>query len=85
MEDTRSQQDRIVAQITLNCNGAILRGEERAPTINAAIDAVAEILDNRARRLKGKPYRNEQAKKSGKASSIRAPEPTTESSEEEDP
>ena len=71
-EATRSQQDRIVAQVTLNCNGAILRGEERAPTINAAIDAVAEVLDRRVRRLKGKLYRSEQNRKSGKASSIRA-------------
>ena len=56
MESTRSQQDRKVAQVTLNCNGTILRGEERAPTINAAIDAVADVLDSRVRRLKGKLY-----------------------------
>ena len=76
MESTRSQQDRIVAQITLNCNGTILRGEERAPTINAAIDAVAETLDGRVRRFKGKLHKSSQARKSGKSASIRVPEAT---------
>lgn len=84
MENTRSQQDRIVAQVTLNCNGTILRGEERAPTINAAIDAVAEVLDSRVRRFKGKLYKGEQARKSGKAASIRDPETPAISQEEED-
>ena len=76
MESTRSQQDRIVAQITLNCNGAILRGEERASTINAAIDAVTETLDSRVRRFKGKLDKSSQAKRSGKSAFIRAPETT---------
>lgn len=83
-ENTRSQQDRIVAQVTLNCGSVILRGEERAPTINAAIDAVAEVLDRRVQRLKGKLYRSEQAKKSGRASSIRDVEAPTISEEEDD-
>ena len=80
-EETRSQQDRIVAQMTLNCNGTILRGQERGPTINAAVDAVADALDQRIRRLRGKMYRSEQTKTSGKAMSTRemqAPEPSDE-------
>ena len=81
MENTRSQQDRIVAQVTLNCNGTILRGEERAPTINAAI---VDVLESRVRRLKGKLYRSEQFKKSGRASSIKDPEAPTGSQEEDD-
>ncbi|MDA0987969.1 MAG: ribosome-associated translation inhibitor RaiA [Chloroflexi bacterium] len=76
MENTRSQQDRIVAQITLNFNGTILRGEERAPTINAAIDAVAETLDGRVRRLKGRMYKSEQVRKSEKSATIRDPQAT---------
>ena len=86
-EATRSQQDRIVAQVTLNCNGSILRGEERAPTINAAIDAVAEVLDRRVRRLKGKLDRSEQGRKSAKSSSARAAGETTAQEErgEDDP
>lgn len=85
MENTRSQQDRIVAQVTLNCNGTILRGEERAPTINAAIDAVAEILEGRIRRLRGKLYKSEQPRRTGKATPIREPESPTIAQEEEDP
>ena len=76
-ESTRSQQDSIVAQVTLNCNGIILRGEERASTINAAIDAVAEVLDRRVDRLKSKLYRSEQAKKSVRTSAIRTPDAPT--------
>ena len=83
-ESTRSQQDRIVAQVTLNCSGVILRGEERAPTVNAAIDAVAEVLDRRVQRLKGKLYKSEQAKKAGRASSIRDVETPTISEKEDD-
>lgn len=71
MEDTRSQQERIVAQVTLNCNGTLLRGQERAATITAAIDAVAEVMDRRVGRLKGKLYRSEQAKRSAKVSAVR--------------
>ena len=84
MENTRSQQDRVVAQVTLNCNGTILRGEERAPTINAAIDAVAEVLERRVGRLKSKLYGSEQAKRSGKATPIRESESLATSQEEED-
>ena len=84
MENTRSQEDRIVAQVTLNCNGTILRGEERAPTINAAIDAVTEVLESRVRRLRGKLYKSEQPRRSGKATSIREPESIAISQEEED-
>ncbi|MBI4282575.1 MAG: ribosome-associated translation inhibitor RaiA [Chloroflexi bacterium] len=84
MENTRSQQDRVVAQITLNCNGTILRGQERAPTINAAIDAVAEILEGRIRRLRSKLYKSEQARRTDKAPSMREPESPAISQEEED-
>lgn len=83
MENTRSQQDRIVAQITLNFNGTILRGQERAATINAAIDAVAETLDSRVRRLKGRMYKSEQSKKSEKSATIRDPEAAAISRDEE--
>ncbi|MBF8266991.1 MAG: hypothetical protein HW388_499 [Dehalococcoidia bacterium] len=82
-ESTRSQQERIVAQVTLNCSGTILRGEERAPTINAAIDAVVEVLDRRVDRLKGKLYRSEQSRESVRTSSMAPTAP--EEGGEEDP
>ena len=71
-ENTRSQDQRVVAQVTLNCNRTILRGEERAANVNAAVDAVADVLDRRVQRLKGSLYRSEQARQTGKGVSIRA-------------
>ncbi|MBI2855666.1 MAG: ribosome-associated translation inhibitor RaiA [Chloroflexi bacterium] len=85
-EETRSQQDRIVVQMTLNCNGTVVRGQERGSTINAAVDAVADILDRRIRRLRSKLYKSEQTRKSGRATSIRemeAPEPPDAEGEED--
>lgn len=70
-EATRSQEDSIVVQVTLNCGGIVLRGEERAATINAAVDTVTDVLDRRVRRLKGKLYRSELAKKTGRSVSIK--------------
>ena len=41
----RSQQDRIVAQVTLNVNGILLRGQERGPNALLVVDAVADVMD----------------------------------------
>ncbi len=70
-ESTRADEDRIVAQVTLNCGGTILRSQERAATVAAAIDEVTDVLDRRVRRLKGRIYRSEQARKAGRTASIR--------------
>lgn len=61
-EPTRSQQDRIVVQVTLDVNGDILRGEQRAASTTAAINAVAEVLDRRIERYKSRTYRSERAR-----------------------
>ena len=61
-EPTRSQQDRIVVQVTLDVNGAILRGEQRASSTTAAINSVAEVLDRRIERYKSRAYRSERAR-----------------------
>ena len=73
-----------MAQMTLNCNGTILRCEERSLTITAAMDAVSDVLDSRVRRLKGRLYKDEQTKKSGRSSSIRDPEAPADAQEEEE-
>ena len=67
METTRSQQDRIVPQITLTFNGTILRGEERA----ASTYTGAETLDSMVCRFNGRMYKSEQVKKSKKSAIIR--------------
>ncbi|MHC1784963.1 MAG: ribosome-associated translation inhibitor RaiA [Anaerolineaceae bacterium] len=50
----RSNADRQVAQITLRGKGFILRAEERADDLFAAIDAAVEKIQRQIARLKGK-------------------------------
>lgn len=69
--NSRSQDRRIGAQITLDIDGTMLRGEERAPNAMAAVDSVIDVMDRRLERYKGKSYRSEQAKKAGKGGSIK--------------
>lgn len=61
-ESTRSHQDRIVVQVTLDVGGAVLRAEQRAANTTAAINLVAEALDRRVERYKSRTYRSERAK-----------------------
>ncbi len=60
-----------MAQVTLDINGAILRGEESGPNATAALDSVIDVLDQRVEKYKGKVYRSKLIKKSGKNASIR--------------
>ena len=62
-EDTRSQRDRVVVQVTLQVSGTVLRAEQRAPNTRAAINAVAEVLSRRIERFKGQDYRSERARR----------------------
>lgn len=55
-EAARSAQNRVVAQVTLDCRGVILRAEERAEDVYTAIDAVANVLKRQVDRFKGKLY-----------------------------
>ncbi len=75
---TRSQQDRIVAQVTLNVKGTLLRAQERGPTIPSAVDSIVDVMDRQIKRYKGKLYKGELSKKSGKGASIRYAETTSE-------
>ena len=87
-EKTRSQQDRIVVEVTLRCNGTLLRGQRRAPSVRAAVDALADTLDRRVAHFKSRAYRSEAAKRHGNIHSIRemedpgAPEPDEDEPEE---
>ena len=53
-KSARSAADRQVAQITLRGKGFILRTEERADDLFAAIDAAVEKMQRQIARLKGK-------------------------------
>lgn len=53
-EQTKSDQDRIIAEITVRANRKILRAEERSGDVMTAIDRAAEKLNRQIVRLKGK-------------------------------
>lgn len=57
-EPTKSADSRYVAQITINSRGTLLRAEEKANTLYAAIDTVVDVLNRRIERFKDKLYRS---------------------------
>jgi putative sigma-54 modulation protein len=54
MENTRSADDRQVAQLTVRTRGTILRAEERTQDIFASIDAVLDKMYRQIARYKGR-------------------------------
>jgi putative sigma-54 modulation protein len=86
-EKTRSHQDRFVVEVTLRCNGTLLRGQERAVSVQAAVDSLSTKLDRRVAQFKSKFYRSAAAKRTSEPKSIReieAPEPDDSEEEDED-
>ena len=71
----RSRSDRVVAQVTLNASGNVLRGQERDADLYAVIDAVADVMDRQISRYKGRVYRIEQAKRARKTGPPSGQEP----------
>jgi len=57
-EMTKSEDNRYVAQVTINSHGTLLRVEERASTINTSIDKVLDVLTRQIERFKDKLYRS---------------------------
>jgi putative sigma-54 modulation protein len=72
---SRSQNDRVVAQMTLAVKGNVLRAQERDVNLFAAIDSVADVLDRQIRRFKTRAYRSEQSRRAARAASARGLEP----------
>jgi putative sigma-54 modulation protein len=56
VKSARSASDRQVAQITVRGKGFILRSEERADDIFAALDTAVDKMQRRIERYKGKRY-----------------------------
>lgn len=75
VKSARSASDRQVAQITVRGKGFILRSEERADDIFAAVDTAIEKMQRRIERFKGKHYRG---RGDGKAASEVVPQPVEE-------
>jgi putative sigma-54 modulation protein len=56
-EKIKEADRRYVAQVTVNSHGTLLRAQEKASNINAAIDEVVDVLNRQIERFKGKMYR----------------------------
>ena len=68
-EATRSNDDRIVAQVTLHVGGTLLRAQRRAANTKAAVNSVAQALDQQIKRYKSHAYRSERSRQGGRAAS----------------
>lgn len=79
-KSARSANDRQVAQITVRGKRFVLRAEERADDIFAALDIALDKLQRRIERYKGKRYRG---RGDGKSAADVASEPAVEIEEEE--
>jgi putative sigma-54 modulation protein len=53
-EQTKSDKDRIIAEITVRTNGKILRAEERSHDVTVAVDVAVDKLNSQIARIKGK-------------------------------
>ncbi|MDP2726820.1 MAG: ribosome-associated translation inhibitor RaiA [Dehalococcoidia bacterium] len=79
-ENTKSQEDRYAAQVTISTNHTILRAEERGEDLRVVVDQAIDALDRRIGRYKGKLH-----SRSKRANAERAlTEPSEETSETED-
>ena len=66
-EATRSNDDRIVAQVTLHIGGTLLRAQRRAANTTSAVNSVAQALDQQIKRYKSHAYRSERNRHGGRA------------------
>ncbi len=82
VKTARSATDRQVAQITIRGKGYILRSEERADDIFAALDSAVSKMQRRISRYKGKRYRG---RGDGKTVADFIEQPVVEETEEFEP
>ena len=65
-EPTRSNNDRIVAQVTLHVGGTLLRAQRRAANTKSAVNSVAQALDQQIKRYKSHAYRSQRNRQAGR-------------------
>lgn len=82
IKSARSASDRQVAQITVRGKGFILRSEERADDIYAALDTALDKMQRRIERYKGKHHRG---RGDGKSAAEVVPQPIAEEEETTEP
>ncbi len=66
-EATQSANDRIMAQVTLNVAGAVLRAQRRVANTKAAVNSVAKALDQQIKRYKSHAYGSERNRHGARA------------------
>ena len=70
-EKAKSPTNRYVVQLTVNCNGVLIRAEERQADVYAAIDAADDVMRKQISRYKGKYYlRNRRAARQRKEQEV---------------
>ena len=69
-EATRSNNDRIVAQVTLHVGGTLLRAQQRAGNTKAAVNSVAQALDQQIKRYKSHAYRSERSRLASRSANL---------------
>ncbi len=83
-EPTRSQQDRVVVQVSLTVGGNLLRAQRRAANARAAVNAAAEALDRQVNRWKAHTYRSERQSRNAPDADLVAREPLPQENGAED-
>ena len=71
-ETTRSNNDRIVAQVTLRVGGTLLRAQQRAANTKAAVNSAVKALDQQIERYKSHAYRSERSRVAGRGATQEA-------------
>lgn len=84
-EKTKAPELRFVAQVTLNCDGTLLRGEERQQNLFAAVDGVTEVMDRQIEKFKGKVYKKSQSHLARKKPSLESLPPAPETTAADGP
>jgi len=77
-EKAKSPKQRYTAQVTVNSNGVLLRGEEKAENLQTALDAVAEVMARQIKRYKEKRYDKGRGKSVVRQTDVKAPAPEIE-------
>lgn len=70
---SRSANERVRAQMTLEVGGYTLRGQDTGANLFAAVDAVTDVVDGQARRFKGKMSRGARGRRAAVANGFASP------------
>ena len=74
-EETRSPRQRLVAQITVDTGGTILRGEERGEELHQVFDRAEAVIDRQIERFKGKAQQKGRGKSLARGAAPDTPPP----------